>query len=83
MDLIEKIWNANLGKHETTQLAIYDLFKNLSQHLSPEGMDRMYALIAAIPMHEYNENTVSLVHQFTENALNRKNNDGKKFYGFT
>jgi hypothetical protein len=45
----------------------------------------MYALIQQIPYNEYNENTVLLVKTFTDNALNKKyqNGDSKKFYGFT
>ena len=44
--MIEKIWNANIGKHETTQLAVYELFKSISQYLAQEGIDRLYALIS-------------------------------------
>lgn len=87
-EMIDKIWQQSEGKHETIQLAVYDLLRQLSPFMNLEMVNRLYGHIEKIRYQDYKEQTIQLVKTFTDHALSRKiqaqiqSNDTRRFFGF-
>jgi len=67
--LLDLLWQASVGKHEAVQNAIYFAIIDLSPHLTLPDLDHMFEKIKCIPLKDYDNLTLELVHSFTEAAI--------------
>ena len=57
---LEAMWSATLGKHEAVVRELYALIVALVPHLPPAPRLYLFGRIAALPFHEYDEETLNV-----------------------
>lgn len=71
--MIEIIWNAYEGKHDSVVRVIQDMIIEIAEFLSKENLDIIYNKIKSIPFDQYTELTLDLIKGFSENAILKYN----------
>ena len=68
-DIINHIWKAGEGKHDSLVRVLYEMIIEISAYLSPESLKLLYEKIKEIPLSNYIELTLNLVKGFTDNVI--------------
>lgn len=68
-DILNHIWAAGEGKHDSLVRVLYEMIIEISAYLTPELLNLLYEKIKAIPLADYVELTLNLVKGFTENVI--------------
>lgn len=72
--LLELVWRASLGKHESVQQTVYSVLVDLSGHLPLHLLDELYSRIQAVQLADYTMHTLSLLRGFSVSAISSPRN---------
>lgn len=67
--IINHIWQAGEGKHDSLVRVLYEMIIEISAYLSADSLKVLYEKIKQIPLCDYVELTLNLVKGFTENVI--------------
>ena len=68
-DIINHIWKAGEGKHDSLVRGLYEMIIEISAYLSADSLKLLYEKIKEIPLSNYVELTLNLVKGFTDNVI--------------
>lgn len=68
-DIINHIWKAGEGKHDSLVRVLYEMIIEISAYLPLDSLKLLYDKIKEIPLENYIELTLNLVKGFTDNVI--------------
>ena len=80
-EIIEQIWQACEGKHDSIIRALYDIIILLSSYMGKDSLHLLYLKLKSIDIRSYHELSLNLLKEFCESVVNLSENSIRSLEG--